>query len=347
MAVCLVTRMPVRRKRCLVAEVLFTCLHKDSTRPGLYWEPLNRAAIVYNPASRNAPRLDRLQLAARSLRANGWQIDVLSTAGPGDATACARQAASDGARVVFACGGDGTLNEVANGLAGSACAAGVIRGGMGNVFAKEVGVPRDPEAALRVLLDGSVRRFDLGIAGNRFFLVMAGAGFDAEVVRRVPSRPKRLLGSTSYALWGAATLARFRSRPVDLVLDGKSLEVDLFWLLLGNTRSYGGVLDVAREALADDGLLDCYVFGRTSRFWLPAAAARLALRHPERAAITFERINQLDITTPGLAVQADGEYIGQTPMRFAVQPAALSVLLPRGRGNQLFRDQTNLKLALE
>src|SRR3989304_1812539 len=98
----------------------------------------------------------------------------------------AREAAATGAAVVFACGGDGTLNEVANGLVGSESTLGALRGGMGNVFAKEGGVPRSPEAALRLLVEGERRRIDLGVAGTgdggqgRHFVLMAGVGFDAE-----------------------------------------------------------------------------------------------------------------------------------------------------------------------
>src|SRR5207237_2489341 len=126
--------------------------------------------------------------------------------GPGHATELARAAAASGVSVVFACGGDGTLNEVVNGLAGGDAAVGVLRGGMGNVFAKEIGVPKSPEMALRCLVDGERRRFDLGVvslavraestehagtrvgaasepspgANRKHFLVMAGLAVDGD-----------------------------------------------------------------------------------------------------------------------------------------------------------------------
>ena len=128
----------------------------------------------------------------------------------------------------------------------------IIRGGTGNVFGKEAGVPRGVLEALRVLTLGEDYRFDLGRAGSRYFLLMSGIGFDASVVRRLPSRPKRFLGTTSYILWGAAAAMRFRGRPVDLLVDGHEETLDLYWLLIANTRSYGGVIDVASAALAND-----------------------------------------------------------------------------------------------
>ena len=112
-----------------------------------------------------------------------------------------------------------------------------------------------------MLLEGEEGSFDLGKANDRYFLLMCGIGFDASIVRKVPSQSKRLLGSTSYVLWGVAEVARYRSKVVRIRLGGdEEQEIDLYWLLLGNTRSYGGVLNIAHEAIADDGLLDAYLF---------------------------------------------------------------------------------------
>jgi YegS/Rv2252/BmrU family lipid kinase len=299
---------------------------------------LDRAVIVLNPASRNAPARERLIEAARGLANRGWRVDLQLTAGPGDATRLARDAATSGVSVVFACGGDGTINEVVNGLAGSDTALSVIRGGMGNVFAKEMGIPRRLEAALDLLHEGERHRFDLGLAGGRYFLLMAGIGLDANVVRAVPGAAKRRLGSTSYALWGLREVLRYRPRAVDIELDGERRRVEnLYWLLLGNTRSYGGVLDIAGRARADDGLLDAYVFdGRGVTWLLRTFLSLVRRRHEEAAGVTFRRVSRLSIETPGIGVQADGEYFGETPMTFTVAPQALTVLLPRGAADRLF-----------
>jgi YegS/Rv2252/BmrU family lipid kinase len=292
--------------------------------------------IVYNPRARNAPSRARLQAAAEAM-APAWQLGLRQTEAPGHAAALAREAASGGAGVVFACGGDGTVNEVVNGLAGSACALGVLRGGMGDVFAKEAGIPKAPEKALRLQLNGERRRFDLGIAGERYFLLMAGIGFDAEVVRSVPDDWKKRLGSTSYAVWGAKRLAAYRSKRVSLRIDGAARETELFWALLGNTRSYGGIVDITAGAKADDGLLDAYLFEGGGLAWEAATALRLALRRQDGArGVSFCRLKEMEVETAGLAVQVDGEYIGETPMRFSVVGQALDVLLPRGWGEELF-----------
>jgi diacylglycerol kinase (ATP) len=297
---------------------------------------LNKASIVYNPAARNAPPRQRLQDAAGCLKQNDWDVELRVSEAPGHARELAREAAAGGASVVFSCGGDGTLNEVVNGIAGSEATLGVLRGGMGNVFAKEIGVPRAPAKALQALVDGETRRFDLGKAGERYFLLMCGIGFDAHVVRRVSPRLKRWLGSTAYALLAMAMLPAYRPARIHMRLNGIEDDAEVYWLLLGNTRSYGGVIDITRRALADDGLLDAFVFEGSSRAWAFKTGALIAFGRAEGAnGVSFLRVLRLEIDTPGIPVQADGEYFGETPMTFTIEPRVLPVLLPPGRGTHL------------
>jgi YegS/Rv2252/BmrU family lipid kinase len=296
---------------------------------------VERAVIVYNRFARNAPSMERLKAAAASVE--GWQVDILVTDAPGHAIELASGAAGSGASAVFACGGDGTVNEVVNGLAGSDTAFGVLRGGMGNVFAKEAGIHRRADRALPQQLNGDRRRFDLGKVNERHFLLMAGVGLDAEVVRDVPDSLKKRLGSTSYALWALKRLPGSRPTRTRLSIDGAARDTDLFWLLLGNTRSYGGFINITAKAVVDDGLLDAYAFEGGGLGWKLLTAVRLALRRQDGATgVSFHRLRELAIETPGLAIQADGEYLGETPATFSVAPRALDVLLPRGRASGLF-----------
>ena len=307
---------------------------------------MQRAVIVLNPISRNSPPRSQLEAAASPLAREGWQIDVHVTEAPGHGIELAREAAAAGASVVFSCGGDGTINEVINGIAGSESALAILRGGMGDVFGREAGIPRDPEDALQVLIDGERRRFDLGKANERYFLMMAGVGFDAEVVRAVPSRPKKLLGSTSYVLWGAWTVARFRPRSVLLRIDGEEREASLYWMLLGNTRSYGGVIRIASDALVDDGMLDAVIFEGRGIGRVAKTVTHIVRHRLEGArGVSLQRVKELEVLSSGLGVQVDGEYIGETPMRFTVAPAALDILLPRGHGAELFTHHHGDKLA--
>jgi diacylglycerol kinase family enzyme len=119
-------------------------------------------------------------------------------------------------------------------------------------------------------------------------------------------------------------------------LDGEALEAPLYWLLLGNTRSYGGVIDIASHARADDGLLEAYLFAGEGVSWALANAARIALRRHEGAAgVSYRRVREVAVETAGIPVQLDGEDFGVTPAAFGVRPAALPILVPRGGADRL------------
>ena len=291
--------------------------------------------MIINPAARGVPQLERLREAIS--RVAGWEATLEATTSAGHATELARAAAQRGIDAVVACGGDGTMNEVANGLAGSDTAMATVRGGTANIWAKEIGASKDPSEAVRVLADGELRSMDLGLAGDRHFLLMAGVGFDASIVQRVSSRLKRWSGALAYAVPSVLRAFGHRSISAELVVDGEALSTPLYWLLLGNTRNYGGVLNLTHQAKANDGLLDILLLqhgGLPRLAWLALWA--LLRRHQDRAEVVYRTASSIDVRTPGLPVQIDGEYLGETPMTFGVAPGALRVLVPRGQGKALF-----------
>ena len=291
--------------------------------------------MIINPAARGVPQIERLREAIS--RVAGWEATLEATTSAGHATELARAAAQRGIDAVVACGGDGTMNEVANGLAGSDTAMATVRGGTANIWAKEIGASKDPSEAVRVLADGELRSMDLGLAGERHFLLMAGIGFDASIVQRVSSRLKRWSGALAYAVPSVLRAFGHRSISAELVVDGEALSTPLYWLLLGNTRNYGGVLNLTHQAKANDGLLDILLLqpgGLPRLAWLALWA--LLRRHQDRAEVLYRTASSIDVRTPGLPVQIDGEYLGETPMTFGVAPGALRVLVPRGQGKVLF-----------
>ncbi len=288
-----------------------------------------------NPAARGAPPIEKLRAAAEAL--HGWETSLSETTAAGDAADMAREAARQGIDVAVACGGDGTVNEVANGLAGSETALAAVRGGTANVWAKEIGLPKDPAKAIGLLANGDRRTVDLGLAGDRHFLLMAGVGFDASIVRRVSSGLKRRLGAVAYAIPAIGRAFGHRSVDTDLIVDGEQRLSPVYWLLLGNTRDYGGVLGLTHMAKADDGLLDICLLqhgGPLRIAWVALWA--LFKRHQNRAEVVYEKVRLLDVQTPGLPVQIDGEYLGETPMTFSIVPGALHVIVPRGIESLLF-----------
>ncbi len=273
---------------------------------------------------------------------SGWETSLEVTEGPGHATELARAAAGRALDAAVACGGDGTVNEVANGLVRSPTALAVVRGGTANVWAKEAHLPKSIDAAVRVVEDGETRTIDLGRAGDRYFLLMSGVGFDAAIVRAVADGLKRQLGAAAYLVSGLRLGLTYGARETDLLADGEPLSGPLYWLLLGNTRNYAGVIDLTHRALVDDGELDLLVLRRGGLLrlgWLlPWALLR---RHDGRAHVVYRRVTSLEVRTPGLPVQVDGEYLTETPMRFEAASAALRVLVPRGLRSGLFGGEAN------
>ena len=302
-----------------------------------------RALLVVNPVARGAPHIDKLRRATAWLESQGWEAQLTLTEESGHATDLAREAAASGFDVVVACGGDGTINEVANGLAGMPTALAVIRGGTANVWAKEASIPRDPIDAVRLIIDGERRRMDLGVAepppgegSPRHFLLMAGIGLDGHIVSRVPGNLKKRFGSFSYVFYGLREGLRYKARKTELVIDGEPVAVDLSWLLAANTRSYGGVINVAHHALADDGLLDLYVFeGQGIRRSLAHGLRVLFRRHD--SALLYRRAQRIELpASPSFEAQVDGDPLGFAPRVLRIAPQALTVVLPKTKKSPLF-----------
>ncbi len=298
---------------------------------------MTHAVLVHNPASRHALRTDALVEALRVGEAAEWRISSVETKRAGDAKAVAEDAAASGFDAVIVNGGDGTINEAVNGLAGSETALAVIPGGTANVWAKEISMPRDPVAAMREVVCGERRRIDLGRAGGRHFLLMAGIGLDAEVVRRVGPRLKERLGAPAHLI--SAVPAAIRRRPVrvQMIIDGVAGETMVYWMVVGNTRLYGGVREITHRAVVDDGLLDVawMRFGGLHRLVTDGVRLVRGTHHRSRN-VRYLQARSIEIETAGMPVQVDGELHGETPMRFEVAPGALTVIVPAALRTPLF-----------
>ena len=305
---------------------------------------VKRALLILNPTARGAPPREWLREGIDAL--DGWEATISQTESAGHAIELARDAAANGMDAVVACGGDGTVNEVANGLAGSQTAMAVVRGGTANVWSKEIKLPRKPADAVRLLSTGERRVVDLGRAvygggadgeSERYFLLMAGIGFDASIVRQASGALKRRLGAAAYLLQGARSVFSHRAVAVELLVNGAPLSASLYWLLVGNTRSYAGLISLTHQAAADDGRLDFCLLeqgGLPRIAWLlPWVLLR---RHHQRAHVQYRSVESLEVRTAGLPVQVDGEYLTETPIRIEVAPRALHVIVPAELNSPLF-----------
>ena len=293
--------------------------------------------LIYNRSSRHPLDADARERVIEHAANGGWILETAESEFPGHATQLAREAALDGTPVVLVNGGDGTLNQAVNGIAGTETALAVLPGGTANVWAKEIGVPKNPLAALDAAMRGQIRRVDLGRANGHYFLLMAGVGLDGEVIEHVSPSHKRRFGALSYLAAAVPTAIRTRPWRVRMRVEDETLDTNLYWMVIGNTRSYGGFRNITFKAQADDGELDLAIMRDGGLFHLAVDGLRVFLhRHDRSPNVWYTRATSVAIETPGLPVQVDGEPHGETPMVFDIVPRALNVIVPAGARTPLF-----------
>lgn len=303
-----------------------------------------RAMIIFNPTAGQSDSLVREIKAAAGVWTNqGWRVEIRATGGPGDGTRLAREAAAAHYDVVMAAGGDGTINEVINGLAGSTTALGSLPLGTMNVWARELGLPLQPRAAAAALLESKVRSIDLGRANERYFLLMAGIGFDAAITAGVRYEEKRRLGALAYVFRGLEMALRIRGTRARVILDGKSIKGRVLMVVIGNSQLYGGLVKITHRATIDDGLLDiCVIRGNNFASALLHFVSIVRRRHSLNPDIKYYRARTVQvIAQPSLPVQVDGDSIGHTPMTFEVVPKALKALMPAQLPDDLVQSTTD------
>ncbi len=301
-----------------------------------------RALIIYNPAAGQSPDLSSmLDRVANLWRDHGWQVEIAATTAPGDATRRAQQAAEAGYNAVVAAGGDGTANEVMNGLVGTSTALGVLPLGTVNIWAREMGLSMDMLKAAASLTESKLARIDVGMAGNRYFLLMAGIGFDAAVTATVNTQEKKRLGAIAYIKQAVQIAWNFRGTRPKLKIDGKRVRGKILMVTIGNSQLYGGVVKFTAHATIDDGLLDICVIKGDGMLSAPRRLISIFARHYNRdPQVKYYRGKQIEIRGrrgKQLPIQVDGDYLGQTPMTFQIVPNSLSILVPPNADRSLWR----------
>ncbi len=305
-----------------------------------------KIALIYNPVAGGAHRFNRPARLAKHLRRAYHEVLVYSTHQPGDATDLARQAITEGAEVVVAVGGDGTVNEVIQGMAGSDIPLAVYPAGTTNVWCKQVRMPQSPQRAARVIGQGSQRQIDLGRADGQYFLLMTGIGLDGEITQAVNLDLKKKIGKLAYALAAARLGLHFRGSYVKLILDPDSehprhLRLHTSLIIVTNTERYA-VIKLAREAQLDDGQLELLVFNEKNLFSRFKRLYSIASSHTERDHnIQRYQVRRAIIEVEdSLGVQIDGDPHGRTnnklPMSIECVPAILRVIVPRNASPGLF-----------
>jgi YegS/Rv2252/BmrU family lipid kinase len=296
------------------------------------------AVLIINPAAHNVPALKRRREAEDWLRESGWRFRWEQTTERGQATAIAARAAREGVPLVIACGGDGTVNEAANGLAGTETALGTLPAGTSNIWAREAGISRKALEAVRLMATGERRLIDLGKAGDHYFLLFAGIGIDAQITRNVSLQIKRYVGAAAYGVAALREALRWRSRPVIVRLDGAEQPLNMLMAIVGNTRLYAGLTRITPRAVVDDGLLDvCIYQGHGTGDILTLTGRTLLQKHRTAPKVIYRRAKKIEFDwQEPLPLQLDGDYVGPCPRQIDVVPSALWVVVPAGLRTGLF-----------
>ena len=288
---------------------------------------VRRVVVVFNPTAGRARR-DRLEAVIDHLRSLGCAVDIRQTDAPGHAEDVTRSLENDEVDVVAAAGGDGTVNEVVNGLHGKTIALAVIPLGTANVLADEVGLGRTVTKIAETIAHGGIRPIRVGSANGRRFVMMAGVGFDAEVVDGVRLGLKKVIGPLAYVWEMARQAFTYQFSGCDVEIDG--LHHHAVSAIVCNGRSYGGPLTAAPQADLADDCFQVVLFTRTGwfnvlRYGLALVAGRLPYLsdvriHPGRHVVIRG--------TTGAPVQADGDILTRLPVDITIDPGLVLMVHP-------------------
>lgn len=335
-----------------------------------------KAELIYNTNAGRCVMRREMDYVADYLECHGWTVVVHETRAPLEGTMLARQAAARGADVVIAAGGDGTVNEVASGLAHTNTAMGVLPIGTTNVWALQVRIPAlnplGPAPGLarwmtaleeqmdytlpinpyrsvllnaaRILVEGRTRTVDLGQANGRYFLLWAGVGLDAAVTANVPLEDKKIFGAWAFVGTGLDVMREYKSARVRLTLDGEVREANSSLIVASNIRLYGGLLALGAQARVDDGKLDVCVFKGEGFFNYAQHLFKVAVgQHLRDPQVEYYQAREITVeSSPPLPVHVDDEPFAETPVTIRVVPRALKVILPNDAPYTLFSQREGL-----
>jgi len=291
-----------------------------------------RIHVVINPAAGQPEPI--LHILNGVFRPAGVKWDVSITHEYGDATRQARQAAEGGADVVVACGGDGTVMEVVNGLMGTEVPLGILPSGTGNVMSVELKIPQTSEAAAQVLVspEAQIRQIDVGRSGQNHFLLRAFVGFDARRIELATRDMRDRYGKAAYFIAALKAVPETRTVSYQLTLDGEEVECEGITCIVENAGSMGVPgLSLAPNISVSDGLLDVIIMHGLDPLTLASALGSIADKPLDPNKFHHWQARDITIATnPPQGVIGDGEAWGETPITMVVMPNAVRVITPGG-----------------
>ncbi|HZB24247.1 MAG TPA: diacylglycerol kinase family protein [Gaiellaceae bacterium] len=302
---------------------------------------MSRTVFLVNPASANGSTGRRWPELAHAAGREGLRGDTFFSERPGHLTELARNAADAGAELLVVVGGDGSVNEVVNGIAGrDGVEIAVLARGTGWDFVRTYGIPHKALPAIRVALEGRTRTIDLGSVTYRswsgeertsLFANIASAGMSGAIAKRANDTSKALGGRASYLLATFAVFTRWRNTEVSVSVGDEVRRGRMHDVVVANGRCFGGGMKICPDAEPDDGLFDVLTIGDLTKrdllTTLPKTFWGRHLPHP-KAELLRGAVVTVD-STAALPIELDGEQPGTTPVRFEIVRRALRVRVPR------------------
>jgi YegS/Rv2252/BmrU family lipid kinase len=286
-----------------------------------------RIKLIANPVSGGDAR-PRIQAALTALRQQGADVELYLTGARGDARRTAEQTSPQEYERIVVAGGDGTLNEVVNGVASPDLPIAFLPFGTVNVFALEAAIPMQLEAACALAVQGTPRKITLGRINDELFLLMVSAGWDAGAVTYVRPALKCLIGRLAYGVSALEVLLFHPAAPLELILPDGSRHTG-FGVVVSNCRYYGGRYIVTPQASIRRDDLEVCLLRQGSRLALLKFAANLLLKRPLRSPLVeFFTLSSVELRGDKVSVQTDGDACGELPVRLEAVPQAVTMVLP-------------------
>ncbi len=296
-------------------------------------ESMKRARVIYNPTSGREAMRKALPDVLETLEKAGFEASAHATTGDGCARDAAKAACEREFDIVIAAGGDGTVNEVVDGMARAEYRPklGILPMGTTNDFARAIRVPRDLKRALDIIVEGYTKKLDIGRVNDHHFMNIAGGGKLTELTYEVPSKLKTVLGQLAYYLKGIEMLPSIRPTKVRIEYDDQVFEEEIMLFLVSNSNSVGGFEKLAPHATMDDGYFDLMILKKINlaEFVLLANKA-VRGHHIDDEHVIYVHANQINvIPEEAMQLNLDGEYGGNLPGKFEVLHKHIEFFLPK------------------
>jgi diacylglycerol kinase (ATP) len=291
--------------------------------------PANKVLYIVNPISGRGKKDHILRNVRTVMDGSGIPYEIVETTGPGHASELSARAVASGVKTIVAIGGDGTVNETAQGIIGTSASLGIVPTGSGNGLARHLGIPSDPKKAVECILGGKTIRIDTATLDDKLFLSMAGVGYDAHVAKKFAGSGKR--GFFTYFRIVSKEYRKYKPRKFKMTIDGKKVNRNAFMVSFANSSQFGNNASIDSNAVIDDGFLDVCIVRKVPMLRLPFVIPLLFTKKFDKT-LYIEIIRAKEVTVrrkKGKAVHVDGDPMDWgKEFSIKINPLSLNVIIP-------------------